>query len=375
MKYVFIKTFMQIKRDLSGLIRQKSHPSFFILHSSFFILSFLPLSVSAQQVEWNVDALGFFDNSEGDHTLRRTQTYAGLGVSPEVGLSWNNRQHAIMGGANLITSWGANEDALKARALVYYQYQSPKFRFLMGSFMRDKLLGDYPEYLLSDTIRYYRPVVQGMAWQYVTDNGHFEAFLDWTSAISKKDREQFMAGISTKWQFQHFLLGAEGYYYHYALHHGSTDDEHIHDYLIAHPFIGIGYERLSFLDALELKGGLLAAFDRERGIERGSHTPIGFLGELSATWKRLQLKQTIYAGGNMQHFGNAHLGQYYWGDTYTQAPFYSRTDLRYRFISNNFVNVYAGVIVNATRYGINHHQVITLRLNLGSKNFKPISLK
>ena len=37
---------MQIKRYLSGLIIQKSHPSFFILHSSFFILSLLPLSVS-----------------------------------------------------------------------------------------------------------------------------------------------------------------------------------------------------------------------------------------------------------------------------------------------------------------------------------------
>ena len=139
----------------------------------------------------------------------------------------------------------------------------------------------------------------------------------------------------------------------------------VHDYLIAHPFVGLSYTQPAFLDSLELKAGLLTAFDRERGIEKGSHTPLGFLGELSAVWKRLQFKETIYAGGNMQHFGNEHFGQYYWGDTYTQAPFYSRTDLNYRFISNDYVNVFGGVIVNATKYGINHHQVITLRLNLG----------
>ena len=338
------------------------------------LFSFLPQCISAQQLEWNVSALGFFDNSEGDHTYRRTQTYAGMSMNPEVGISWNEGRHAIMGGANVITRWGDHTKAIKAKPLAYYQYKSPRFSFLLGNYNRDKLLGEYPEYLWADTVRYYRPVIQGMAWQYQGAHGYFEAFLDWTSAISKKDREQFMAGISTKFHFQHFLLGAEGYYYHYALKYNSSDDEHIHDYLIAHPYVGLSYSKPAFLDSLELKAGILTAFDRERGIEKGSHTPIGFLGELAASWKRLQFKETIYAGGNMQHFGNAHFGQYYWGDTYTQAPFYSRTDLNYRFISNNFANVYAGIIVNATRYGVNHHQVITLRLNLGSKNFKPVKL-
>ena len=329
------------------------------------LLLLYAVNAIAQQPVWDVSALGFFDNSEGDHTLRPTQTYAGMSLNPKVGISWNEGQHTIMGGANVITRWGADKDAIKAKPLVYYQYSSPRFRFLFGNYTRDKLLRDFPDYLLADTVRYFRPVVQGMAAQYVGEHGYFEAFLDWTSAISKKDREQFMAGINTKFLLGHLLLGAEGYYYHYALHYGSSETEHIHDYLIAHPFVGLSYTQPAFLDSLELKAGLLTAFDRERGIEKGNHTPLGFLGELSAVWKRLQFKETIYAGGNMQHFGNEHFGQYYWGDTYTQAPFYSRTDLNYRFISNDYVNVFGGVIVNATKYGINHHQVITLRLNLG----------
>ena len=361
------------KLNFTRLLRNNLSISQYLNISIFFLL--LPCGLSAQQVEWSVDALGFFDNSEGDHTLRPTQTFAGMGISPEVGLSWGNGQHFLMGGANLISRWGDNEKDLKTKALLYYQYRGQRFHFILGNFMIDKLLGDYPEYLAADTIRYYRPVLQGMVWQYQADHGHFEAFLNWTSAISKKHREQFMAGISTKFQFQHFLLGAEGYYYHYARKKNGPEDEHIHDYLISHPFVGLHYDRAAFLDQLELRGGLLSAFDRERGTEHGTYFPFGFIGEVQAAWKRLQLKETIYAGDNMQHFGASHLGQYYWGDTYTQAPFYSRTDLNFRFISHSFVNVYAGVIVNATRYGINHHQVITLRLDLGSKNFKPIKLE
>lgn len=328
---------------------------------------------AAQQAEWGIDAMGFFDNSEGSHTLRRTQTYAGMSTSPEAGISWNQRQHKVALGVNMITRWGADdEDDFRTKALLYYHYDSPRFAFIIGNFMRDKLLGDYPEYLLADTIRYFRPVVQGMAYQYKNPYGHFEAFLDWTSAISHKSREQFMAGVSTKFRFHRFQLGAEGYYYHYALRYGGPDSEHIHDYLIAHPFVGFCADRSGVLDSLEVRTGLLVGLDRERSVGNGWHTPLGFMGEIIAAYRHLTLRQTVYAGGNMQPYGAAHLGQYYWGDTYTQAPFYSRTDLTYRFISNRFANVYAGVIVNASRYGLNHHQVVTLRLNLDSSDFKPL---
>jgi len=340
-----------------------------------FLLLLAATPVFAQQIEWNVGTLGFFDNSEGDHTYRITQTYAGTSFTPEVGVSFDDGKHRLMGGINLITRWGANEKALSEKLVLYYQYQNPTFHFLLGNFQRDKLLGEYSDYLIADTIRYYRPIIQGMAAQYIGEHGHFEAFLDWTSAISRESREQFMAGLSTKFHFGHMLMGAEGYYYHYALRHDGPETEHIHDYLIAHPFVGLSFEHPSAPASLEVRAGMLASFDRERALENGSHIHAGFLGEVRASWKRLELKQDIYAGANLQPFGNAHFGQYYWGDTFTQASFYSRTDLRYRFIQHRFANVYGGIIVSATRYGVHHHQVITLSLDLGSKHFKPIKFK
>lgn len=348
-----------------------------VLRSFLWLLfiGLLPFVGYSQQVEWSMDASGFFDNSEGDQTYRRTQTYAGMGISPIVGMSWNNGQHRFGVGANLITRWGNHEQRLTSSPLAYYQYKGNSFNFLIGNFMRDKLLGEYPEYLIADTIRYYRPVIQGMTFQYHQGNGHAEAFLDWTSAISKKNREQFMAGISTRFRLGSLLvIGAEGYCYHYALRDDGPETEHIHDYLIAHPYIGIVFDRPTSAARLELRTGALASFDRERTSEEGWHTPLGFLGEVHASYKHLSLKQTVYAGKNQQHFGKAHLGQFYWGDSYTQAPFYSRTHLSYQFIQNRFVSVGAGLIVNATRNGINHHQVVTLRLNFGSKDFRPLRI-
>lgn len=342
----------------------------------FLCLSSLPQCLKGQQIEWNLNAQGFFDNSEGEKEYRITQTLAGMRISPEIGLSWDNRKHSFNGGVSAITKFGGDNDFMDADALLYYKYDTPRFTFLLGSFMRDQLLGDYPEYMLADTIRYYRPVIQGWAFQYKRGNGHFEAFLDWTSAISKTEHEQFMAGLSTEFRFGAFELGTEGYYYHYALTQDADHEiDHIHDYMLAHPYIGLKYGQLSFLDHLEIKTGILFSMDRERNVGDSWSRPVGFMGELNTSWKRLHLKQSVYAGDNQQHYSISHFGEYYWGDTYTRASFWSHTDLRYQFIKNDFANVYAGIIVNGTKEGINHHQVITLSLNLGSKNFKPILLK
>jgi len=331
------------------------------------LLLFLPLNASAQQVEWNVGALGFFDNSEGEHEYRIAQTLAGMRISPEIGLSWDNRKHSINGGVSAITQFGGEKEFLDADILLYYKYDTPHFAFLLGNFMRDQLLGNYPEYMIADSIRYYRPVIQGWAFQYKQKKGYFEAFLDWTNAISEEEREQFMAGLSTEFLFGAFETGLEGYYYHYALTKNSAHIDHIHDYLLAHPYVGLKYNQLAFLDQLEIKAGLLFSMDRERDAENLWNKPIGFLGEIESSWKRFHFKQSVYVGQSQQHYDISNFGKYYWGDTYIRAHFWSHTDLRYQFIKNEWINAYAGIIMNATKQGINHHQVITLSLNLGSR--------
>jgi hypothetical protein len=327
----------------------------------------IPAIAQAQKLEWNLDVNGFFDNSEGENHFRPTKTMDGLRLSPEVGLSWDEGKNAIYGGYTGLAEWGTKDAFSDGDAIVYYKYDWKPLTFLFGSFSRDNLLGEYPSYMVCDSIRYYRPNIQGFTFQYQTDKGHLEMFLDWTGEQSEKEREQFMAGLSTAFRFRHLKLGIEGYYYHYALEANSDSTEHIHDFLVAHPFVGLTYKNLGFLDSLNVRVGALMSFDRERADIKKWYTPVGFLGEMTANWKRLELKETLYAGGHQQHFGNSSFGKYYWGDTYMQSHFYSRTDVSYQIIKSSFVDTYVALTFNATKYGLNCHQMVVLRANLGTR--------
>lgn len=322
-------------------------------------------NLSAQKLEWNVEAYGFFDNSEGDGTYRTPMTYSGMRLSPEIGVSFDNRKHSLYAGYSGLTEWGVKDGYTDGDPILYYNYQTKPLSFLFGSFSRDKLLGDYPSYLISDSIRYYRPMIHGFAFQYHPDNGHLEVFLDWTKMRTNNHREQFMAGLSSRFNFGKLGFGTEGYYYHYALTWNADESQHIHDFLNFHPFLALKMGNVGALKNVDLKAGMLLSLDRERGGD-GWSTPAGFLGEISVDWRRLHVEETVYAGGSQQHYGSSHFGEYYWGDTYYQAKFYSKTDTQYMFIKSKWVDASAGLIFNITKQGLNCHQMITLKAYFGS---------
>lgn len=332
----------------------------------------------AQKLEWRLGAEGFFDNGEGDDTYRTTMTYGGLRATPELGLSWNEGKHSLMGGYSGLLEFGKKHGYTDGTPILYYNYKTTPLTFIFGSFQRDKLLGDYPSFMFADSIRYYRPTIQGFAFQHQHSRGYFEAFLDWTGLRSDTEREQFMVGLSVKHAIgkinqdafnkydARFYVGLEGYYYHYALTWHADERQHIHDYLVAHPFAGYKLQSRVTDAALDVRAGVLASFDRERGMDDGKRTPVGFLGEINANYKRFYLEEIFYAGDHQQPFGKQFFGKFYWGDTYYQASVYSRTDIKYQFIVNKYVSAYAGAIFNITKSGLNWHQVLTLKVSLGS---------
>jgi hypothetical protein len=334
----------------------------------YFLILFiaLPAAVSAQKVEWNVDSYGFFDNSEGEDNYRKDETMAGVRISPEMGLSWENGRHSIYAGYSGIAEFGADNSFSYHKGKLYYQYNNKRLKFLFGAFSREQLLGEYPSYLICDSIYYYRPVMQGWAFQYTGEHGYFEAFTDWTRKQSADDREQFMSGLSTAFNFHHLRIGAEGYYYHYALSAGKDSTQHIHDFMIGHYYAGLIYKRIWFLDSLAVNAGVLASEDRDRGNLKKWYSRAGFIGEVYARWNRLMIDQTVYYGERQQPFLNKGWNRYYWGDTYTRSNIWSRTDVFYQIIRNHFVDAYAGVVFNVTDQGVNAHQVLNVRLNLGS---------
>ena len=320
-------------------------------------------NLRAQQAVAGVDVFSFFDNSEGDDTYRRAQTFGGIRMAPQLALATPDAQHRIVGGYDFIYDYGTRQVG-DGSPLLYYQYSGEKLRVLMGSFPRTMMHEQMPDYLICDSVRYYRPEMTGFDFLYTARNGHFEAFLDWTQLRTETEREQFMAGISTRFRLGWLQLGLEGYYYHYALEtHGREMGHHIHDNLMAHPFVGAVWNDESNNRTLDVRAGLLFQADRDRGDSKW-HSPVGFMGDIDARWHRFALHESCYAGKRQQYFGNSGFGQYYWGDTFVQSPWYSRSDLTYTIVENRYARLATGVAVHLTEKGMLWHQLLTLHCNL-----------
>lgn len=327
------------------------------------------MAAVAQSVGWEVSATGFFDNSEGDATYRRADTFCGTYLMPTLTVSEKkNGKHHITAGYDALLEWG-EKPTLDADGLVaYYECRTPHLNFILGKYPRRKMLEEQPDYLVCDSIKYFRPMMTGFDFQYVGNSGYLEVFLDWTAKRSKTVREQFMVGFATRFVKNHLQAGMNGYYYHYANERGGSDLGHKpHDNTVLHPYVGLCWQKAGPLDSLDIRTGVFVGADRDRATDNKWHTPVGFLGEATAVWRRLMVQETFYAGGRQQQYGNEGFGQYYWGDTYLRAPWYSRTDVSYKIFDDKHVTLKAGAAFHLTEQGLHFHQMLTLSAKIDSK--------
>jgi len=318
-------------------------------------------TIEAQGVKAGIDAYGFFDNSEGDDTYRTALTHSGIRLTPRLEVSSNNDEHHLVGGYAFYQEFGEGKMG-KGHPEMYYKYNGKKLRVLFGCFPRTLMHDQLTDYLVCDSIRYYRPEMSGFDFLYTTEKGHLEVFCDWTQLRSETEREQFMAGLTTRFRLgRHFQLGIEGYLYHYALK-WNNDDHSIHEVITGHPFVGWLSDDVAKGLQLDFRAGMLIQADRDRAEGEGTwHCPLGFVGDLGADWKRFSLHETFYAGKRQQYFGNDGFGKYYWGDTFLQSPWYSRTDLAYRIAQHKNAQLEARCVFNVTDKGLQWHQMLTLR--------------
>jgi hypothetical protein len=88
--------------------------------------------------------------------------------------------HFILG-ANAIHEFGAQPYFLKVNPVAYYSFTGKSWLFNAGAFPREGLLDDYPRAILNDTLRYYRPNVEGLLAR--VHNEHFTetGWIDWVS--------------------------------------------------------------------------------------------------------------------------------------------------------------------------------------------------
>lgn len=335
-----------------------------------FLLTFFALicyvTVSAQELEWNVDGDGFFDNMELSSKHRNDGTLTGFWIEPKVGIKVDS-VHSFRVGYGAVNCWGEDEPFRNETLTLYYQYDKAPFRVLMGSFSRDELFGDFPTAIFSDSLRYFNHNVQGALFQYYGNKGYVEALLDWTSEIGIDKHEQFLAGLSGRLNMRSLFMGVQGYYYHYALTQNAPADMHIQDYCISNAFVGYDFTKSSGLDSLSVQGGLLFGMERDRKDDTFDwDLRPGFLLEAVLGWKNIYFKETFYTGKSQQIYGNEGLGKYYWNDPYYRSTVYDRVDALYRFAHGRGFDGYIGVAAHYDGDVIDWQQRLTISISLGN---------
>jgi hypothetical protein len=333
-----------------------------------FLISFgLCTSLFAQKIEWKTGLHSFFDNTEFGHSLvQNPQTMGGIHFIPEAGLDWKNG-HRIFVGIDLLHELGSNKIIDITYPVVYYEYENKGFRFYMGAVPRQLVLDKYPRMFFQDSIKNYRPTLNGFFWEYQRKKNYANIWLDWTSRQTEERHESFFMGWSGEYHPGIFYARHFGYMFHLAGVMNPEIPEAVHDNGLLLTSFGINFAPKTGFEKLEVNAGWSIGLDRDRDIGVWNK-PQGLLSELKIEYRGLGIFNTYYKGESQQIFYNDHRNELYWGDPIYRSKEYNRSDFYIYFIKTNIVKVKFIYSLHFTEGQIYHEQAFYATFDLD--NFK-----
>lgn len=329
-------------------------------------LLIIQFSISAQEFQWKAGLNYFFDNTEyAKSTLTKDQTMAGVHFSPEIGVKWDSL-HTIFVGTDLLKISGSQNIIDIAQPIAYYRYQHPKASFYAGVFPRSELLSNYSDLFFQDSINYYRPTLQGFFWQAGKKSSFFNLWLDWTGHETATNRETFFIGASAYKKSGLFFADFQSYLFHFANTHPRTPSFNVSDNMLAQFSVGANYSNQSGLDTLLFSVGVLAGYERDRGLADGTHTPIGAVVRLNAEYYGFGTQNTLYAGNPRNIFYSNHGTGMYWNNPFLRSGFYLQSKWYLNVIRSQFVNGKLSMNLHFSEGKVMFEQTFTVKALLDS---------
>lgn len=281
-------------------------------------------SVKSQNFEYHVLFEGIGDNREYFSNMALPQTILGNRGAFELGVEKDG--HRIRGGLSQLLEFGSDIDAQKPRLTLYYQFSDAKKDFLFGAFPRRGRI-DFPLAMLTDTLLYYRPNMEGLFGEVRWDWGRQNGFVDWVSRQTDVKRENFMAGFSGEIYHKSLFLQNYILMFHDAGPGIDIPGDHIRDYLGYAVQAGIRTAENSALNGY-IKAGILTSMFRHRTITDGFEVESSLFAEAKARYKNYGIKSVLSAGGSHT---------FKTGDLMYRAENYWRTDVIWYFINHERV--------------------------------------
>lgn len=279
------------------------------------IFIFFIKSNQAQELKWNIGFDGIADNREYFNTLTTPQTILGARLRGELGFDFDN-YHQIRGGLNYLYEFGAIDTLLLPDITMYYHAEKEPFNFYMGTFPRKKLL-DYPLALITDTLLYYRPNIEGLYLKLFGNWGYENVWIDWTSRQTNVDRETFLFGFSGSINRKIFFLQHYFIMYHFAGPAIPIPNDQLRDNGGLVIRSGINLSTMIGIDSLTISTGIVNSIDRLRGVYDWT-LKYGSISEIHVNYKAYGINGLVY-------FGEGH--DFMYSEGFYKATLYGRLDL------------------------------------------------
>jgi hypothetical protein len=272
-----------------------------------------------ESLDIHFNALGFLDNREYKPFVARSRTYSGMRTTLDVGLNVDSMNHFIFG-ANGIHEFGAQPYFLKVNPVAYYSFTGKSWLFNAGAFPREGLLDDYPRAILNDTLRYYRPNIEGLLARVHNDHFTETGWIDWVSRQTATDREQFLFGFSGK--YKPSVKGPFYVSHYFMLEHDAgaavaVPNDNIRDNGAGQIRLGLDFSHKTILDSLSVEAGGMMSLERVRGLD-GFQKPAGFVANAYLSYGRFALFDEFYKG---------HGHEITYGDAFYEKKTYNRLDI------------------------------------------------
>ena len=328
-------------------------------------------TLTAQEVVWSVDANVLLNNREGGDGYTPDQTFMFTRLAPEVGLSMGDGEHVLKGGVAWYQPMTDNLHGYKVLPTLYYQYNRPDgWHVATGLIPRSLMVRRMPRYLWSDSLDYCQPNLHGVMVQLIKPAGYTELAVDWRQLQTERQREAFAVMLNTDWRIAGPLsLGGHVQYSHLAKSRLNPGDQHVNDDLVINPMAALDFSHRTVLDSLRLAAGAIIAMERDRG-EDCWHRPAGFVATATARWRWLQLDETCYLGKGIMPLYPVLGSLLNLGDPYYHSKTYSRTDLIFHVVSNDYVDLTGSLAFHATDKTTGFWQQISCRFYIAGSSIK-----
>ncbi len=328
-----------------------------IILTVFVILGVFKPSL-AQSFEWRTGFHGFFDNREYFNEFSNDQTIFGSRFFADAGFAVDDRQH-FRAGFSYTYEFGSKGNLIAPDLTLYYHYVG-NIDYYLGAFPRHGVV-DQPLLLLTDTLNYFRPNVEGIFLEWKRPFISHNLWIDWIGRQAAGKREVFVTGGSGRVNAGRFFYKHDFNYTHYALPADASPEDHIRD---NGGFIGMLGADLStglIPDTFCIATGVAFSFDRLRNVY-DTKTSTGWYSEAIIGYRGLSVHGTFYKGDAQMLI---------YGDHLFSSGSYQRLDLSYRFKRQKRVSGYIRFSAHFIPHDIEYSQKLVVYVSLeGSRELR-----